>query len=176
MAKFKFRLEVVLNHRKRREDDVLAMLARAQRVLQLEKDYRIQQETALEQAFGRRESLGERVTGIQAFVLENDFILGVKQRLIQSEQGIVRANRGVEKALRVYLFAKRQTRMIEMLREKALLEHKQLESKRIQKELDEMMIMRHRLKDEEEESALNSHEQDTTLVLGQTLMLEKEIA
>lgn len=158
MAKFKFRLENVLTHRKRREDDVLALLAKAQRGLQLEKDRKSELEMNLELALVRRESLGATAVGIHAFIVENDFIIGVKQRVIQSDQGILRANRGVEKALRAYLFAKRQTRMIEMLREKALAEFKQSESKREQKNLDEMMIMRHRLKDEDAESALNDHE------------------
>jgi flagellar export protein FliJ len=139
MAKFKFRLQTVLEHRKRREDDLLAALAKSQRALQFEKDAKSGFESSLAQALARRESLGETATGIQAFITENDFIIGLKQRILRAEQGILRANRGVEKALRAYLFAKRQTRMIEMLREKALLEHKQL---------DEMMIMRHRLKED----------------------------
>ena len=62
--------------------------------------------------------------------------------MIRQDQAIVRASRSVEKALRAYLTARRQTRMIETLREKDYQEFKKMVAKKEQKELDELSAMR----------------------------------
>ena len=53
---------------------------------------------------------------------------------------IFRASKNVEKALRAFLFARRQTRMIESLREKAFAEFKRDLAKKEQKQLDDLTI------------------------------------
>jgi flagellar export protein FliJ len=145
MAIFKFKLEPVLKQRKNREDATLAAFGSAQRALQLAKDHKDSLLQSLEGALLRRESLGTVATGIHDFQVVQDYIGGTKQRIIQSEQGIVRAQRGVEKAMRAYLQARRQTRAIEILRERALEEFKRDQSKQEQKNLDDLIIMRSRL-------------------------------
>ena len=71
--------------------------------------------TELERALVRRETLADRPIGANAFHLEENFITGTRQRIIRQDQAIVRATRSVEKALRSYLLARRQTRAMEIV-------------------------------------------------------------
>ena len=145
MKKFRFRLAAVLDVRKRKEQDALVQLAKAQqeyqRAVQVKKDYMVQLSISLD----RRESLGSVATPALSFQLEQNFIYGIKQKIVQSDQGIVRASRGVEKALRVFLLARRQTRMIEAIEEKERRAFKIERSKYEQKQVDELVTMRARL-------------------------------
>lgn len=156
MGKFKFKLETVLNLRRKREEDALRALAQSQRVYQHELSKKSKLVSDLSEALIRRENLGIDAIGIDAFQLEQSFITGTKQRIIQQDQALVRASRGVEKALRAYLYSKRQTRMIEILREKQFKEFRKALAKKEQKELDELSVMRARLTNQdptEEQSA-----------------------
>lgn len=139
------------------EDAALRALGEAQRVFQSAVARKQAFSRELENALIRRERLGEQPIGAQAFLLENDFISGTKQRIIQSEQAIFRASKGVEKALRNYLHARRQTRAIEVLREKHFAEFKKELAKQEQKRVEDLYVMRAMqrtgLGDQSEESA-----------------------
>jgi flagellar FliJ protein len=146
MRKFRFQFETVLKVRKQREQDALAALGAAQRVYQLEQARKQELEMRLSESLGRRERLGQgSATTPVAFQLEQAFINGTKQRITQADQAIFRASRGVERALRNYLGARRQTRMIEMLEEKAYAEYRKEASRKERKEQDELTVMRARL-------------------------------
>ncbi|MGK5081691.1 flagellar export protein FliJ [Bdellovibrionota bacterium FG-1] len=145
MAKFHFRLATVLEVRKRREQDTLIALGAAQRAYQQSIADKISIEKELELALIRREKLGTDAVPALLFRVEQDFITGTKQRIIRAEQGIIRANRGVEKALRVYIFARKQTRMIEVLEEKDRREYRLRQARKEQKEMEELIVMRARL-------------------------------
>ena len=95
----------------------------------------------------RREQLGQQPVSISSFQSEQAFITGTKQWIIRADQAILRASRGVEKALRTYLIAKRQTRMIEILYDKEYVDYRKQLAKKEQKDLDDLMIMRARLKE-----------------------------
>jgi len=84
---------------------------------------------------------------ILPFQMEQDFITGTKQRILHAERDIARATRVVEKALRIYLHARRQTKMLELVYEKEYKEFRRAQAKREQKLLDDMVIMRDRLKE-----------------------------
>ncbi|MEK6705088.1 MAG: hypothetical protein AABZ06_04820, partial [Bdellovibrionota bacterium] len=90
----------------------------------------------------RRENLGKEPVGIIPFKLENDFITGTKQRLQKTENLIIKAKKGVEKAIRAYLAARKQTLIIEKLYEKALGEFKKQLGKRHEKEMNDLFLMR----------------------------------
>lgn len=147
MRRFRFQFETVLTARKTREEEALRALGLAQQAYQGELRIKAALSNDLEASLRRRESLGIDPIGAAAFQLEDDFISGQKHRLIRAEQAILRASRGVEKALRHYLSTKRQTRMIETLREKAYLDFKKALAKYEQKQADEMTVMRDRLKE-----------------------------
>jgi flagellar export protein FliJ len=139
----------VLNHRKSREDEALAALAKAQRVFQHEKARKSQLQAQLaETLLARREGLGSVPTEGLHFQLETEFVEGTKRRIIQQDQAILRASRGVEKALRAYLHCRRQTRTMEHMREKAFRDFRTEMNKREQKELDDMTVMRARFREE----------------------------
>jgi len=147
MAKFKFKFETILKLRKNREEDALRNLGAAQRVYQSELVRKFELTKELENALIRRENLGTAPTHILCFQLEEDFITGTKQRILQKDRDIVRASRSVEKALRSYLQARRQTRMLELVYEKEYKEFKVIQAKREQKRLDDLVVMRDRLKE-----------------------------
>lgn len=145
MKKFRFQFETVLNVRKNREKDALAALGAAQRAYQQELSNKHALQLVLQVALDRRENLGREATPALSFQLEQAFINGTKQRIIRADQAIVRASRAVEKALRGYLGARRQTRMIEMLEEKAYSDFRRELARRERKELDELIVMRARI-------------------------------
>jgi flagellar FliJ protein len=142
MKKFKFKFSAVQKVRKSREEDALRNLGAAQRAYQSELGVKASLLSDLQLALERREKLGVEAVGILSFQLEQNFINGTKQRIIRQDQAIVRASRVVEKCLRAYLVCRRDTKMIETLREKEYAEFKKLVAKKEQKELDELSAMR----------------------------------
>ena len=132
---------------------MLRALGAAQRSYQEELEEKKQILAQLDLALKRREKLGVEATGIHAFQIEQNFITGTKQRIIRQDQAIVRASRTVEKTLRAYLAARRQTRTIEILREKDFAEFKKAVAKKEQKELDDLSGMRQTLKQQQEDVA-----------------------
>ena len=142
MKKFKFKFTAVEKVRKSHEDEALRVLAVAQQAFNAAKEHRNSLEKEMVTSLIRREGLGKESVGIVVFQLENDFIKGTKVRILQAENAIKKASRGVEKALRGYLHARRQMKMIEVLREKALADFKREAAKKEQKDLDDLYVMR----------------------------------
>lgn len=160
MKKFRFQFAAVLKVRKSREQNSLTALGGAQRAYQLELARKQELQNRLSSALVRREGLGQETTPVLAFQIEQSFINGTKQRIIQADQAIMRASRGVERALRAYLAARRQTRMIEMLEEKAYAEYRKESARKERRELDELMVMRARLSDQSPNS-LEPHREES---------------
>lgn len=145
MRKFHFKLETVLKVRKSKEEDALRNLALTQQHLQTRISEKLKLTLDLKNALERREKLGNEPVVNSVFIIENDFISGTKQRIIQAEQAIWRANKFVEKAMRQYLHCRRQSKTIETLKEKAYQEYKDAANKYEQKQLDNLYLMRARL-------------------------------
>jgi flagellar export protein FliJ len=157
MKRFIFQFASVLNVRKLREDEALRCLSAAQSAqvaAEVEKQALIAQ---MEQSMLRRENIGKIPTPSSSIRLEQDFIDGQKRRIARQEQIIIRAQRSVEKAFRTYLSARRQTQMLEKLKERHLAKFKADSAKKEQRELDDLSVMRARIVSEEraesEESA-----------------------
>jgi len=125
-----------------REEEALRQLGAAQRLVReaVEKRDRLTQQKT--QSLQRREQLGEKVTFSVSFITEDLFLAGTKQKLMQAETAIKRAERGVEKALQFYLHAKRQLMVIEKLRERDFSNFKISELKRELKQMDDLYVMR----------------------------------
>lgn len=145
MARFRFKFASVLKVRKSREDAALRALGEAQRGYQQALSAKQALQRELELALIRRESLADRPIGVEAFRLEHDFITGTKQRIVRQDQAIVRATRSVERALRGYLQARRQTRAMEVLYDKHLQEFRKQLARLEQRRLDDFSVMRSRL-------------------------------
>ncbi len=137
-----------MDFRKKREEDALRLLGAAQRALQLEIKRKQDLLDALNRSLLRRELLGEIPTGPNEFHVEQDFIGGTKQRIIQADHAISRAHRGVEKALRVYLLSRRQVRVLELLYDRDFAAYKHEARRRENREADDLNIMRRRLQEE----------------------------
>ena len=145
MKKFNFRFQSVLQVRKIREREFLRHLSRTQKTHQAELSKKSELVRLLDQSFANREILGTKNEHVVSFYLEDSFIIGTKQRIIQADQAIARASKAVDRALQTYLVAKGQSKVIEKLLEKAKKEYRTELRKKEEKELDESTIMRSRL-------------------------------
>ena len=142
MKRFKFRLEAVETIRKRKEEDALQLLARARGELQTAIDRRNSLSSALAQALDRRAALANSAVSPDVFAVEEAFISGTKVRIQHAEIQIHRANRIVERATRAYLHARRDTTVIEKIKESDLQEFKKERSRAEMKEADELSSIR----------------------------------
>ncbi len=150
MRKFEFKFSAVQKVAKIREEESLRALAYSQNIYQNEISKKQSILAELQNALNRRESLGRIPTKSTSFIVEQSYIIGLKQKVIQADHAILKASRAVEKMLRSYYAARAQSRRIDTLQEKAYLDYKKEVSKQEQKEIDEMILMRFRF---EEESA-----------------------
>jgi len=140
--KFKFRLQSVEDVRKMRENEQLRVLASAQKKYQDSLTAKAYLLSKLEESLLRREKLSESTTPILVFQVENENITGLKQQLLRADHYILKCKKNVEKALRDFLIARRQTRAIELLREKDFSEYKLSIKKKEAKELEDLYVMR----------------------------------
>ncbi|MDR3606759.1 MAG: flagellar export protein FliJ [Oligoflexia bacterium] len=163
MKRFLFQFASVLKLRKLREDEALRALGATQRALSAALEEKAALLSKLNESLVRREALGARGGSVtpEDFRVEQDFIDGQKSRLARQEQIIIRSQRSVEKAFRTYLSARRQTQMLEKLRERHLEKFKQDRAKKEQRELDDLTVMRARMVAEERAEAEELAEEAT---------------
>jgi len=137
-TRFRFRLEAVEKVRRIKEEEALRGLASAQ--AKYHETLRAKQRIleANDHALARRDALAGTPQPVLAFQIENEFISGNRQRLVQADHAILRSRKFVEKALREVIMAKRALRAIELLREKAYAEFKTELRKREQKSMEEL--------------------------------------
>ena len=143
--RFKFKFATVLEVRKNKEREALRGFSDKQFKYKIELDKKEILRSQLQISLGRREDLSNQTVAIEQYLTEQDFIMGTKHRLVQADQAISRAKRDLEKFQQVYLFCRKQTRMIEVLFEQAQAQFKKNALKRENRELDDFMIMRARL-------------------------------
>jgi flagellar export protein FliJ len=148
MKKFKFQLETVRKLKKVKEESALRELATAQQNYLAEIEKKTSLVNDLRKSQQRKEELAIKPVQISEFQSEEDFICGTKQRILQAEQSILRTNRIVQKMMKAYLLARRDSRSIETLFEQAQAEFKKSKAKAEQKELDDLILMRARFKEE----------------------------
>jgi flagellar export protein FliJ len=142
MKRFKFRLEAVEKVRKKNEEDAMRVLSDARRRLSDLVARGEEQQQALQSALNRREKLGLSPTAPAEYHTEEDFIVGTKFRIAQIAQQILKAQKGVEKATRFFIHARRQLHVITTLREREHEAFRKEQQRREQKSIDEMVVMR----------------------------------
>lgn len=146
MAKFKFHLESVEKVRIQKEQRMLQELAQAQRVYQEKISVKRDLLNKKKDAISAKNNLHQAVMNVQSIALSEDYIEGLKYHLIRADQAILRARRFLDQAMRNYIVSRRERMMIDRLKEKALEEYKKEQSKKAQKQLDDLMVMRDRMK------------------------------
>jgi flagellar FliJ protein len=145
MAKFKFRLEPVEKIRIQKEQKMLEELSECQRVYQSKiSDKRLLLQKKQE-AFERKNELASRDSSINDIRLQEDYITGLKARIIKADQAILRSRRFLEQAMRYYIQARKERMMMDRLKEKALEDFKREQGRMEQKKLDDLITMRARL-------------------------------
>jgi flagellar export protein FliJ len=142
MKRFIFQFASILKLRKLREDEAMRALGAAQRAHTAVIAEKTELLAKLEEALVRREGLGAVSASKCDFQLEQDFINGQKSRVVRQDQLIIRAQRSVEKAFRTSLGARRQTEMMERLRERHYGEFRVTRARKEQKELEDVVMMR----------------------------------
>ncbi len=153
MKKFKFKFESVEKVRKSREEEALRHLGSAQTNLANAQAFRNNLVDQLNQSLLRREELARTQAAILQYQLENDFISGSRVRILHAENTIKKARKAVERALQHYLNQRRQTKTIEMLREKHLTEYKKEKNRYEQKVQDDLYVMRSQLNTNSDDDA-----------------------
>jgi flagellar FliJ protein len=156
LKKFRFKLEAILKHRKRLEDEALRVLGAAQSEHQARVAAKYALIGEIERAMLRKENLGKNPVTINQFLLEQDFIDGGKMRVLIADRGIQRASRAVEKALRAYLDSRKQSQMIEKVREQHFAAFKKELARKEQSQLDDLTVMRTHLKQDESEDEVEA--------------------
>lgn len=145
MRKFRFHLQTVLDLRKRAEDEALRAVGLAQQQLVAENARRERCLADLTESHRQLEALGGTVASGRDYQTQQVFIEGTHHRIRLAEHAILRASRSVEKAMHAFLIAKRRTRAIEVLRERAQAEHKRQVARKEFKEQDDINVMRSRI-------------------------------
>ena len=146
MKKFKFKFILVLEKRREEERQALLVFSHKQKNYNAQLTQKAQLLAGLQSALIRREVLGTTLVSVIEFQSEQSFIEGTKQRILQADHRIFRAYKELERAHFRYLEARKKTKMIETLETKAVDTFKKEVNKRERKELEDLMIMRFRLK------------------------------
>jgi len=145
MAKFRFQLDAVEKIRVQKEQKMLEELAASQRNYQ----QKIAEKKVLlskkQDSFVRKNELLSRDASINDIRLLEEYISGLKQQIMRADQAIIRSRRFVDQDMRKYINARKERMMIDRLKEKALEEFKQEQSRLDQKKLDDLITMRARL-------------------------------
>lgn len=154
MKKFQFALETVRKFRKTQEQEALIALSHARQKLQEEIQAKNSLVFALSAALVRRQELALNAgANASAYAVEHLFIEGQKTRINHAELRINRAQRGVDKAMRKLIEARKQTEMMEKLREKAWADFKNQRNRYERSQADDLNVMRARLRENSEEAA-----------------------
>ena len=157
MAKFKFQLDSVEKVRLQTEQKKLEELSLCQRTYQEKIAYKKEILEKKKNSFISKNELVSQDALINDIRLLEDYIVGLNQQVIRADQAIIRSRRFLDQSMRHYILARRERMMIDRLKEKALEEFKLSEARLAQKNLDDLITMRTRLKqgplDSEEEIA-----------------------
>ena len=149
MKKFQFSLTALEKVRKKQEDEALFAYSQTLRLLQDEHNKKKFLSEGLSRSLSRREAFGVKPVTVSAFKGEDDFIEGNKHRILLQERQIERATIRVNRALDVYLEARKRRRMVDKLREKAFTNYKIDTRKDERKKQDDVYVMNSSRKKEE---------------------------
>lgn len=149
MKKFRFKFDTVLHLRKSKEDEALRALgscqAKYQEQLQIKKFYLAE----IDKTFAQKDALSNLTVGVSQFQAVQEYIEGTKQRVVFTDQAILRASRAVQKAMWIYFSAKKQRRILESLYEKQYQQYRETLKKHELRMQDDLTVMRFRPKGDE---------------------------
>ncbi len=148
MKKFRFKLKALEKLRGLKEKEALRVLAEAQRLREVEMRKKNKILDQIHNGLSRRELLGLETTTPVHFQIEEEFIVGNKYRLLFADQAIFRAQKKINKAMGLYIKAKKDLKIIEKLKERELYRHNEEVRIKENREMDDLNIMRARFKKE----------------------------
>lgn len=154
MKKFRFRLQTLQRHREAIEKEKQGKLSRVMKSLRdVEKEL-----TAVdESAYSVRKQVnrvgagmrGEAHSSTQYWVIDN-YLRGLRVKREEIKMRLEEKEREAEEAYREFVNARKEVKILSTLHDKQLEAHKEKERKRENKQLDDIYIMRDRLKPKEE--------------------------
>lgn len=143
MKKFKFKLEVVLEERKRIEDAKLREWMISERLLQGLKEQKQKFEQDLDNAVLQTDQLSRMAENSSAeFHVANAFIEGTKLRLQWKRQEIERGSKLTERKRLEYVAARQRREALEKLKARRKEDYMDQAKMRELKQLDDLYIMR----------------------------------
>lgn len=155
MAKFKFQLEAVEKVRIQAEEKALETMSIQQKIYQEKINYKKELIAKKSNAFLAKNEMLTRDSNVNEIRLQEEYISGINQRLLRADQAIVRARRFLEQAMREYIKARKERKMVDRIKEKAVETFKINQNRLEQKNIDDLISMRSRLNhaliDQEEE-------------------------
>lgn len=141
--KFRFRLEAVLEERKRLEDKKLQEWTLARSILSAMVEARDGLKRRLEKALAEATELASvRENTSAQFAAMDAFIRGTKLKIQWKSQEIERGGKLTEKKRLEYVAASQKRMALEKIKDRRLEEYKELIRKRELKEIDDIYIMR----------------------------------
>ncbi|MCB0320695.1 MAG: flagellar FliJ family protein [Bdellovibrionales bacterium] len=137
MKKFRFRLERVLEHRKRIAEEKKRVLAEKNRAV-------IDLESKREDLIGRldEDALGSGIEDASLFLMNAQYKLRLRSELAEAEEKLEDAREEQKAALADYEIAARDEKALIKLKEKRESEHREYVLKEEEKYLDEMTVQR----------------------------------
>ncbi len=132
--------------RKSKEQDALILLGHAQRAYQAEIEKKSNLLGILNEILNPRlpNHLMDRKKALHvgSLVLEQSYLVGVKQKIVHADQAIMRAHKKLQKEMKSYLLARKESLAMEVLFRKAHEEYARDLRKKEQKEWDDLAVMR----------------------------------
>ncbi len=126
-----------------------------QKIYQEKINYKKELITKKSNAFLAKNEMLTRDSNVNEIRLQEEYISGINQRLLRADQAIVRARRFLEQAMREYIKARKERKMVDRIKEKAVETFKINQNRLEQKNMDDLISMRSRLNhaliDQEEE-------------------------
>ena len=148
MKKFKFRLEKVLQYRLLVKDEKKRALLQKNQELQLAKNkLEYLQKAALSNELDQR-----RILSVEEVLLSGLFAEKIKEDIIKQRLEIIRVEGEVEAATQEYIEASKESRSLEMLRERKLQQFNEYLQKEDEKFLDELAVQRYGRGEDESET------------------------
>ncbi len=140
MKRFKFRLQKVLDFKETEKKERAQQLAEEnQRLLSLEE--RMEAILEEQEVFG---GLGDAVMTIEELCLTGDYKQRLQDELEQQRGHILDAAKAVDEAREAYIEKSKETESLEAVKRRRKVEHDEESKRKAKKQVDEMVVQRHR--------------------------------
>jgi len=146
MKKFKFRFESVETLRNSQEQAALKFFAEAQMALQFQLENKMNILNQIDANLSKKESLASQAsTSVESFHIQQNFINGLKQKVIQADALILKAQKNLRVAFDRFKAARQNKKIIETIKDKDFKNYKKEYLKHENNKLQDLYTMRSKI-------------------------------